>query len=100
MTAPYERLSALSDQLAEFGIPFDVAYVREDTGSEPLLTDRQRELLETAVEAGYYDSPRACSLTELAEQVGAAKSTVSETLHRAEGAVVRAFLDGSPPGTD
>jgi hypothetical protein len=93
VTAPHERLSALGDQLAAFDISFDVEFVSEITPAESLLTDTQRRLLETAVDAGYYDSPRRCSLTELAEQVGAAKSTVSETLHRAEETVVKTYLD-------
>ena len=94
VTAPHERLSELGDQLDAFGIPFDVTLVGEVTPVESLLTDTQRELLETAVAAGYYDSPRGCSLTELAEEVDAAKSTVSETLHRAEGAVIKSYIDG------
>ncbi|WP_255198744.1 helix-turn-helix domain-containing protein [Halorarius litoreus] len=93
VTAPHDRLSALGDQLTAFDIPFDVEVVSEVTPAESLLTETQRDLVERAVVAGYYDSPRTCSLTELAEQVDAAKSTVSETLHRAEGAVMKAYLD-------
>jgi len=35
-----------------------------------------------------------CTLTELAAEVDRAKSTVSETFHRAEGKVVREFVEG------
>lgn len=93
VTAPHERLSALGDQLEEFGITFAVEYVHEHTASEQLLTDRQRELVETAVELGYYDTPRTCSLTELAEALDIAKSTCSSTLHRAEERIVKAFVE-------
>jgi len=57
-----------------------------------LLTDRQRELLLAAVDAGYYDTPRECSLTDLATELDMAKSTVSETLHRAEGTIIEEFV--------
>jgi predicted DNA binding protein len=51
-----------------------------------------RYLLRTAVERGYYDTPRRCTLTELAEALDMAKSTCSETLHRAEGKITKQFL--------
>jgi len=92
VTAPRDRLSELASQLEAFGVRFDVEWVRESVEAGQLLTDRQRELLVAAVEAGYYDTPRRCSLTELADAVGIAKSTCSETLHRAESRVVKHHL--------
>lgn len=92
VTAPRERLSALGDQLREFDIPFDVEYVRRTLESTSLLTQRQEDLVRAAVDAGYYDTPRECSLTELAEDLDMAKSTASETLHRAEGTILKAFV--------
>ena len=89
VTAPSEQLSELGEQLAEFDIPFSVEYVRQETDRERLLTDRQREVVEAAVEAGYYDTPRECSLTDVAERIGIAKSTCSDTLHRAEEAIIK-----------
>ena len=98
VTAPTEQLSQLGEQLEEFGIPFTVAYVRQETDQEQLLTDRQRELVEAAVDAGYYDTPRDCSLTELAERVGVVKSTCSGTLHRAEEAIIKAYVERERAG--
>ena len=92
VTAPRDRLSELAGQLDSFGIQYTVEWVRHDVGSDQLLTDRQRELLETAVEGGYYDVPRTCSLTDLAESVDIAKSTCSETLHRAESKIITEFV--------
>jgi hypothetical protein len=92
ITAPRERLSELGEQLDEFGIPFTVEKVQQHVTEEPVLTESQRELVQTAVEEGYYDTPRRCSLTELAETVGIAKSTCSETLHRAEEQVLKRFV--------
>lgn len=92
VTAPSDRLSELGTQLEEFGISFSVEYIRQQTGRERLLTDRQREVVEAAVEAGYYDTPRRCSLTELAEQIDIAKSTCSNTLHRTEEAIIKEYV--------
>ncbi|MFB6135451.1 MAG: helix-turn-helix domain-containing protein [Halobacteriaceae archaeon] len=102
VTAPRERLAALGDQLREFDIPFDVAFVRQELSEEPLLTESQLRLVRAATERGYYDTPRTCSLTDLADDLDMAKSTVSETLHRAEGRIVRQFLEdvGVEPGAD
>jgi hypothetical protein len=94
ITAARDRLSAFTSQLKAFGMSFDVEYVRELGSSESLLTDRQQKLLDAAVEAGYYDTPRECSLTELAERVGVAKSTASETLHRVEEKIVKQYVEG------
>ncbi|ACV47790.1 MULTISPECIES: helix-turn-helix domain-containing protein [Halomicrobium] len=93
ITAPQERLSALGQQLEEFGIPFHVERVSQHVETEQLLTGSQLELIQAAVENGYYDTPRDCSLTELASEVGIAKSTCSETLHRAEEKIVKEFVE-------
>lgn len=92
LTASQDRLSRLGDQLDAFGIRFQVESVERFVDPDRLLTDRQRRLLVAAVEHGYYDTPRGCSLTELAEALDVAKSSVSETLHRAEGAVVKHYV--------
>lgn len=94
ITASRDRLSAFTTQLEAFGMSFDVEYVREMVDSESLLTDRQQELLDAAVEAGYYDTPRECSLTELAEEAGVAKSTASEVLHRVEEKIIKEYSEG------
>jgi predicted DNA binding protein len=91
--AAHDRLSELGDQLEAFGHSFTVEAIHDEVDPEQLLSPRQRELLLDAVEAGYYDTPRECSLTELADRAGIAKSTCSETLHRAEGLVLRRFVD-------
>ena len=93
ITAPQRRLSDLGDQLDEFGIPYTVDEVTQHVEPSRLLTDRQLRLVRTAVENGYYDTPRGCTLTELADAVGIAKSTCSETLHRAEENIVKRFVE-------
>ncbi|MFB6160728.1 MAG: helix-turn-helix domain-containing protein [Haloferacaceae archaeon] len=93
ITAPQHRLSELGEQLDEFGIPFTVNEVHQRIEPEQLLTDRQLGLVNAAIEHGYYDTPRRCSLTELAEEMELAKSTCSETLHRAEESIVKQFVE-------
>src|SRR5699024_6013119 len=80
LTASQHRLSELGTQFEQFGIPFTVDEIQQHIEPEQLLTDRQLELLTVAVERGYYDTRRECSLTELADDLGIAKSTCSETL--------------------
>jgi len=92
VTATRDRLSTLGDQLRSLGIQFDVRSVTQGVETDRLLTDRQETLVETAASEGYYDTPRGCTLTELAEEVGVAKSTASETLHRAEGKIIKQFV--------
>lgn len=93
LTAPRDRLSELGEQLAAFNISYTVEAFQEHLEPEQLLTENQLWLLQEAVERGYYDIPRECTLTELAEETGSAKSTCSETLHRAESKIVKQFLE-------
>jgi hypothetical protein len=92
LTTSRDRLAAMADQLEVMGLDYHVEWIKESLDPERVLTTRQRELVLEAVEAGYYDSPRTCSLTELADDLGLAASTLSETLHRAEGKIVREFV--------
>jgi hypothetical protein len=91
VAASADRISALGDKLTQFGLSYDLRSLARSPEPPEVLTDRQRDLLMRAIEAGYYDTPRGCSLTELAETVGMAKSTVSEVLHRAEGKALKEF---------
>ena len=98
VTAPQERLSALGQQLEQFGIRFNVDVLRQRIEREQVLTETQQRIVETAVDAGYYDTPRECTLTELAERMDMAKSTCSETLHRAEEAIVKRYVETANTG--
>lgn len=54
----------------------------------PDLSRRQREVLERAVEFGYYELPRRISIEELASHMGLSRSTVSEHLQRGEAVLL------------
>lgn len=64
-----------------------------------LVTEKQREAIEAAIESGYYDSPRRADLAELAEHIGVSQSAVSQRLNSAESTLVRALyrVDGNVP---
>lgn len=57
-----------------------------DGGEETMdaLTDRQLEVVETALELGFYDVPRSASTDDIAAQLDLNNTTVSEHLQRAE----------------
>lgn len=93
LTAPQNRLSELGIQFEQFGTPFTVNEIQQHIEPEQLLTDRQLELPTVAVERGYYATLRECSLTELADELDIAKSTCSETLHRAEEEIIKQFVN-------
>ena len=58
------------------------------------LTDRQREVLETAYRMGYFERPRRANATEVAEQLDVQPSTVSEHLTAAQAKILDdLFLD-------
>jgi predicted DNA binding protein len=48
------------------------------------LTERQREVFETARQHGYYEWPRGTTAAVLADEIGVAKATVLEHLRKAE----------------
>ncbi len=59
------------------------------------LTDKQRRVLLTAYNLGYYDKPRRISSLELARQLGVASSTLVAHRQKAERRLLEAVLDMS-----
>lgn len=57
------------------------------------LTDRQIEVLETALAMGYFDRPRAANATQVAEELGISLSTFTEHLATAQSKVLASLLD-------
>ncbi len=60
-----------------------------------LLTEKQRRVLLTAYNLGYYDRPRRISSLELARQLGLASSTLVAHRQKAERRLLKAVLDKS-----
>lgn len=96
LTAPRSRISAFGEQLDALSIPYTLDRIYRDVEAASVLTETQRDLLVEAIERGYYDTPRGITLNDLAAALDMAPSTVSETLHRAEGAVIKEHVAGLP----
>lgn len=95
LTTSAERLSQFRDELESTGFAFEVLSVEQSTEPTDILTDRQLEYVTLANERGYYESPRECTLTDLAAELEVTKGAASGTLHRAERRIIQAFL-GEP----
>jgi predicted DNA binding protein len=57
-----------------------------------VIPDRQLEVLDLAVERGYYKIPKGITLQELADEMDVTKTTASHQLRRAEGKIMRFFI--------
>jgi DNA binding protein with HTH domain len=53
------------------------------------ITERQREVLRVAIEFGYYDEPRRCTLEEIARGLGVSKAAVHKHLVAAESRILK-----------
>lgn len=93
VVAPRPALSALADALDAAGLAVEVREVAATVEPTDPLTTRQRHALRVARDRGYLETPRGCSLAALADDLGLAKSTCSETLRRAQATLVDAYLD-------
>lgn len=56
------------------------------------LTDRQIEILRTALAAGYYDIPRRATQRDLAAELGLSRGTIGDHLRRIEVKIIRAII--------
>ncbi|UPM41691.1 helix-turn-helix domain-containing protein [Halocatena salina] len=95
LAASHERLSEYTDELVAADIPYQVLSLTQAYDSSELLTNRQWHIITEAVERGYYDTPRDCTVTELAESLDIHKSAASRLLHRAESRIVTGFVTGT-----
>lgn len=80
-------------------LPEDVSYTVIETGEYwpddataiHGLTDRQREILATAIELGYYENPRQATQADLARALSVSPGTVGDHLRKIEAQVFRKF---------
>jgi len=94
LTGTREELDELRTVLEASPLSYTLDSLVTSTETDSLLTDRQREALDTAVRAGYYAVPRDCTLAELADELGVDKSTASETVRRGQARILKWFLSG------
>lgn len=62
------------------------------------LTERQREIVRKAFEAGYYDWPRECTGEDVAAEFGIASATFSEHIRAAERKLLTVLFDDPESG--
>lgn len=61
----------------------------------PTMSPRRKQVLETAINMGYYDHPRQCKQQDIAVRMGRKQGTIAEHLLLAEGNILKAWFDQS-----
>ncbi|TYT61176.1 helix-turn-helix domain-containing protein [Natrialba swarupiae] len=101
-TLELEELAGIVDGLRERFEGVLVEELTEDPSGESVdpvvvdrgaLTDRQREILETAHEMGYFEYPKGANATDVAAELGVARSTFTEHLAAAQTKLMDGFLE-------
>ena len=62
--------------------------MKADLMMTPSLSRRQSEVLSAAVQMGYYDYPKKCNQSDIAEVIGISQGTVAEHLQLAESNIM------------
>lgn len=78
------------DRMSTRGLEFRESF-------DEALTDRQREVLETAYLAGYFDWPRGSTAEEIAESIGISAPTFHEHIRRIQQKLLTTFFETNPP---
>ena len=99
-----EGVGRLYDAAAQFraGVRLGLQHVTGHLGwrsgalAAPRLSHAQREAVRAAVVNGYYETPRACTITELSDRLDVARSTLQYRLQRAESQLLAAFVEQLP----
>jgi len=90
-------LFEIREFLAERGIDMQVErlYEATDERGENVLTDEQLEAVAVAHEMGYFDESERVTQSEIADELGISRPSVSERLRRAEQRLVEQQLGGA-----
>lgn len=97
ITGSQEQLSKYTAELASRGLPYQIVLLTQSHDSSELLTERQWEFVTAAAEHGFYNTPRDCTLTELAETFDINLSAMSRLRHRAESRIITSFVAEAAP---
>jgi predicted DNA binding protein len=86
------HMKNLIKKMKESGLQHKIHSVSKKGGTR-LLTIRQREIFDLAIEEGYYETPRRITLTNLATKAGISKSTICEITHVIERKIIEEFSE-------
>lgn len=92
-----EDLRAIIDGFRSIG-SVTLGNVTEFNQSASRLTDRQREVVRYALEAGYFEWPRGATSDEIASALGISRATFLEHLRKGEAKLLEEALDGENSG--
>lgn len=95
LVGPHEAISGQLSEYEEAGVSPTLRRIGGYDGPNyPLddLTTRQREVIQTAWEMGYYEVPKEVSAEEIAAELNLDSSTVNEHLQRAERNLLEQIL--------
>ncbi|MFC7078933.1 helix-turn-helix domain-containing protein [Halorussus caseinilyticus] len=96
-----DELGSLSDAIRAAtgtGVRFALRQVTDESAwlsaysGRPALPYAHYEAMAAAVERGYYETPRAITVSELADELDVPRSTLSYRLRRAEAELARSFV--------
>ncbi|HEV8360657.1 MAG TPA: helix-turn-helix domain-containing protein [Candidatus Thermoplasmatota archaeon] len=93
-----DRFMAYTKRMREHVSPDDFKLVHVGPYMAPALaqareglTPGQNEVLKMAVALGYYDTPRGCTIEDLAEAFGVSKAAAHKRLKAAENKIIKEF---------
>lgn len=93
LTGTREELDRFQEVLEGSPLSYELRSLVGAQETDELLTDRQREVIETAIREGYFEIPRECTLSELADSLEIDKSTASNILRRGEARIIKSFVN-------
>jgi predicted DNA binding protein len=98
--ASFDRFYAFCRE-RDIGFEFHRLYEARDGADSPGygLTERQRETLVGAVDLGYFEIPRDCTLAELGLHLGVSETAASERIRRAMKTLVVQTVYRDPPAS-
>lgn len=98
LTGTRDELDRLQKVLESTPLSYELLSLVNSTDPGDMLTDRQQEIIRTAVQNGYFEIPRECTLAELADELDIDKSTASTILRRGEAQIVKSVVSSSIDG--
>lgn len=94
-----EDLRAMIDDFRKIGT-VTLGKLSAFDGTGIRLTERQYEVMERALDAGYFEWPREITSEEIAEKMEISRTTFLEHLRKAESKLLSDALESAATGTD